>query len=405
VRGQGVRRRAARDQRLRRALLLAAPPDEIAAQRRSWQLARTAFDEREPTPWPQRNARGLVAAAAAVAILASVLSPPGRAVISDVRDALGTDKVAGVPQARPAIFSLPAKGRLLTTAPTGSWIVAADGSKRRLGDYDEASWSPRGLHVVASTRSQLVALTPKGETRWSLARPRVHDARWSPSGFRVAYLSGANLRMVGGDGTDDGRLGGALAVAPAWRPVEEHVLAYVDRGENLTVLEADTAETLWSTATGADPLHLEWSSDGSRLLVANTTDGGRFTLAVYDEGGRRLQSLIFPGRFADAAFSPDDHRIALARQRAGRSELLLVDGDVLRRQQPVFSGAGRFSDLAWAPGGRWLVLGWQSADQWLFIRSTEVEKIKAVSSLRKQFDPGGTGAGAFPRIEGWCCPG
>jgi len=394
-----------RDQRLRRALLGAAPPDEVNAQRRSWQLARSAFDEREPTPWPQRNARGLVAAAAAVAILAAILSPQGRAVISDVRDALGTEKVVGVPRARPALFSLPAEGRLLTTAPTGSWIIATDGSKRRLGDYDEASWSPRGLHVVASTRSQLAALTPKGKVRWSLARPRVHDARWSPSGFRVAYLSGANLRMVAGDGTDDGRLGGALSVAPAWRPVEEHVLAYVDRDGNLTVLETDSADTLWSAVTGPGPLQLEWSSDGSRLLIVTSTGGGRFTLAVYNEEGRRLQSLVFRGRFGDAAFAPDDHRIALVRQRAGRSELLLVDGDILRRQQPVFDGAGRFGDVAWSPGGRWLVLGWESADQWLFIRSTDVEKIKAVSSLAKQFDPGGTGAGAFPRIEGWCCSG
>ncbi len=392
-----------RDQRLRRALLGAAPPDEVNAQRRSWQLARSAFDERVPTPWPQRNARGLVAAAAAVAILAAILSPQGRAVISDVRDAVGTEKVVGVPRAQPALFSLPAAGRLLTTAPTGSWVVAADGSKRRLGDYDEASWSPRGLHVVASTRSQLAALTPQGKVRWSLARPRVHDARWSPSGFRVAYLSGANLRMVAGDGTDDGRLGGALSVAPAWRPVEEHVLAYVDRDGNLTVLETDSSETLWSAVTGPEPLQLEWSSDGSRLLAVTSAGAGRFTLAVFNEEGRRLQSLVFRGRFGDAAFSPDDHRIALVRQRAGRSELLLVDGDVLRRQQPVFAGAGRLSDVAWSPGGRWLVLGWQSADQWLFIRSTDVEKIKAVSSLAKQFDPGGTGSGAFPRIEGWCC--
>ena len=63
------------------------------------------------------------------------------------------------------------------------------------------------------------------------------------------------------------------------------------------------------------------------------------------------------------------------------------------------------SDVAWSPGARWLLLGWQSADQWLFLRSTAVEKVKAVSSLAQQFDPGGTGAGPFPRIEGWCCGG
>ena len=395
------------DRELRRALLRTPPPDELGAQRRTWRLARAAFDEREPTPWPRRHARPLIAAAAGIALVAALFSSPGRAVINDVREAIGKDKVAGVPQAKPALFSLPAEGRVLVTAPKGVWVVNADGSRRRLGDYDEASWSPRGLHVVASSRSQLVALTPKGTVRWAIARPRVHDARWAPSGFRVAYLSGANLRVVAGDKTGDRRVDSAARVAPAWRPGEEHVLAYVARGGNLRVTQTDESQTLWSSRVAGTPLHLEWTADGSRLLSIASVEGGEFTLAVYDQGGRRLQSLAFTGRFAAAAFAPNDHRIALARgmtnQKSEASELLVVDGDSIRRQQPVFTGKGRFSDVAWSPGGRWLLLGWESADQWFFIRSTDVEKVKAVSSLAKQFDPGGTGAGAFPRIEGWCC--
>jgi hypothetical protein len=395
------------ERELRRALLGIRPPDELGAQRRSWQLARAAFDEREPTPWPRRHARLLLAAAAAIALLAAVLSPPGRAVISDVREALGTEKVAGVPQARPALFSLPAEGRVLVTAPRGVWVVEADGSKRRLGDYDEASWSPQGLHVVATSRSQLAAVRPTGVVRWTLARPAVHDARWSPSGFRIAYLSGSNLRVVAGDKTGDRRLDGAADVAPAWRPVDQHVLAYVDSSGTLRVRDTDSDRTLWSARVRATPAHLEWSADGRRLLTVVPLSPSRFALTVYDDAGRRLQSIPLPGAFAGAAFAPDDHRIALIRrarvQNGEASELVVLDGDSIRGQTPVFSGRGRFGDVAWSPGGRWLLLGWQSADQWLFIRSTAVEKIKAVSSLAQQFDPGGTGVGPFPRIEGWCC--
>lgn len=392
------------DRELRRALLGIAPPDELGAQRRSWQLARAAFDRREPAPWQRRHARALVAAAAAVALLAAVLSPPGRAVIDDVRDAIGTEtKVAGVAPAKPALFSLPAEGRVLVSAPTGVWVVDTDGSKRRLGDYDEASWSPRGLHAVVSTRSQLVAVRPTGAVRWTLARPRVHDARWSPSGFRIAYLSGSNLRVVAGDKTGDRRLDGAAAVAPAWRPGEQHVLAYVTADGTLRVVDTDADATRWTARPRAVPAQLEWSADGTRLLVVVPLSSSRFALTVYDGTGRRLQSLPLPGAFGAATFAPDDHRVALVRTRAGRSELLIADADLLRRQEPVFEGKGTFSDVAWSPGGRWLLLGWKSADQWLFIRSTDVEKIKAVSSLAKQFDPGGTGADAFPRIEGWCC--
>jgi dipeptidyl aminopeptidase/acylaminoacyl peptidase len=391
---------------LRRALLAIQPPDELGAMRRSWQLARAAFDEREPTPWSRRHPRWLVAAAVAIAALAALVSPQGREVIADVRKALGTENVAGVREARTPPFSLPAEGRVLVTAPSGVWVVEANGSKRRLGDFDEASWSPGG-RAVASTRSQLAAIGPTGEVRWTLARPRVHDARRSPSGSRIAYLSGSNLRVVAADKSGDRRVDGAADVAPAWRPGEQPVVAYVSADGVLTVRDTDTDETLWTSGTRATPAQLEWSADGRRLVTVVPLSDSRFALTVYDEAGRRLQSLPLPGTFVDAAFAPDDHRIALIRRQRAEygetSELLVVDADSIRRHTPVFAGRGRFGDVAWSPGSRWLLLGWQSADQWLFLRSTAVEKVKAVSSLAQQFDPGGTGVGPFPRIEGWCC--
>jgi hypothetical protein len=389
---------------LHKALLETVPPDEMGAQRRSWRVVRTAFGQREPTPWPVRHQRPIAAVAIAVALLAALLSPPGRAVLRGVRDAVGTEKVVGVPRARPALFSLPAKGRVLVSAPTGVWVVSADGSRRKLGSYAEATWSPRGLYVGVSKRHQLAAVTPMGVVRWTLSRPRVHHPRWSSSGFRVAYLSGSNLRIVAGDGTADRRLDSAQDVAPAWRPGDEHVLAYVDRNQTVNIVQTDTNQTLW-TAGGiaAHPMQLEWSADATRLLVVRRLPGARFLLIVFDDGGRRLQSLEFPGRPLDVAFAPGDHRIALVRRLGPRSELLVVDGDTLRSQKPVFSGKGTFRDVAWAPSANWLLLGWESADQWLFIRSTDVSKVKAFSSLRVQFDPGASGGGTFPRIEGWCC--
>ena len=392
------------ERRLRKALLATAPPDEIGAQRRAWRVVRTAFGGREVTPWPIRHQRPILAAAVGVAVLAAVASPPGTAVLREVRRAVGTEKVVGIPQARPALFSLPAPGRVLVAAPSGVWVVSAGGSRRNLGDYEEATWSPRGLFVGASKRHQLAALTPKGDVRWALSRRRVQHPRWAPSGFRVAYLSGRSVRVVAGDGTGDERIDGAQAVAPAWRPGTEHVLAYADRTGTVNVVATDEHQTLWTAAglaTGAS--QLEWSADATRLLVLRKLQGARFALVVFDAGGRRLQSLEFEGRAVDAAFAPAGRRIAVIRRIGDRSELLVVEADTLRRQKVVFSGKGRFSDVAWAPSGRWLLLGWESADQWLFVRSTDVSKIKAVSSLAVQFDPGGSGLGEFPRIEGWCC--
>jgi hypothetical protein len=394
------------ERRLRRELLAVAPPDEIGAQRRAWRVVRTAYTDRVPTPWPIRHRRPLAAAAIGVVLVAAAFSPPGRAVIDGVRDAVGTEnvKVVGVPQARPALFSLPTEGRILVVSPTGAWIVSANGSKRRLGDYDEATWSPKGLFVGASKRHQLAALTPKGDPRWALPRPRVHAPSWSPSGFRVAYLSGRNLRVVAGDGTDDRRLDTAQNVRPAWRPVQEHVLAYADRAGNVRVVDTDERRTLWTADDSASsPMQLAWSQDASRLLAVRRVAPGRFALVVFDDAGHRRQYFELRGDPVDAAFAPDGHRLALVRRLGARSQLLVVDADTLRRRTTVFAGRGRFSDVTWSPDARWLLLGWESADQWLFIRSTNVSKIKAVSSLALQFDPGGTGRGAFPRIEGWCC--
>jgi hypothetical protein len=212
---------------------------------------------------------------------------------------------------------------------------------------------------------------------------------------RIAYLSGSNLRLVAGDGTGDRRIDSAQDVAPAWRPSAEHVLAYANRSGAVTVLATDENQTLW-TAGGAavNPEQLEWSADATRLLVSRRLPGGQFALVVFDADGRRRQTLAFDGQF-----------VAVVRRLGLFSELLVVAADTLRQQQVVFRGRGRFSDVAWSPNGRWLLLGWESAGQWLFIRSTDVSKVEAVESLATQFDPGGTGTGEFPRIEGWCCPG
>ena len=59
-----------------------------------------------------------------------------------------------------------------SSAPSdGAWAVAADGSRRRLGDYAGVSWSPHGLFVVGWRGGELVAMEPSGRVRWSLARP------------------------------------------------------------------------------------------------------------------------------------------------------------------------------------------------------------------------------------------
>ena len=174
-------------------------PDETGAESRAWEVVRSAYLEREQVAARHRPRwRLAVAPAAAVIIAALALSPAGASVGRFITRALGEQHAA------PALFSLPSSGRILVSGPGGTWTAAADGSTRRLGPWSQASWSPHGLFVAVASGDRLAAVDPHGTVRWALARPAVSDPSWySPSGYRVAYLSAGTLRVLAGDGTGD----------------------------------------------------------------------------------------------------------------------------------------------------------------------------------------------------------
>src|SRR3954465_4352500 len=123
---------------MRRALEHIAIPGEHEARERAWPIAHAAFLEREHAQRRPRTLRIALGAGVATAALLGILSPPGRAVLDNIREAVGVE------HAQPALFSLPARGRLLVASDAGIWVVQQDGSKRLLGRYQEASWSPFG---------------------------------------------------------------------------------------------------------------------------------------------------------------------------------------------------------------------------------------------------------------------
>jgi hypothetical protein len=390
------------EDRLRELLRDQPIPERDPAEERAWRLLRAAFEaehrEARPTPRPRPVRLVLALAAAVLAAAALALTPAGAEVgdlISDVVD-------PGRERAEPVLTELPSGGRLLVESARGPWIVQPDGSKRLLGQYDQATWSPQGLFVEVTREHELLATDPVGAVRWSVPRRgRVHDPAWSPSGFRVAYLSGDSLRVVAGDGTEDRRLDERVAdTPPAWEPGQRHLLTYVDRDGRVRLVDVDSGRQSWASGRFAtDVKSLAWSLDGRRLLVLTSS-----FYSVLDDRGRSIAKGPTRGTADVAAFSPDGP-IALIRHSggrttAGRSELVLVDE--LGREHRLFSGPGRFDNLTWSPDGRWLLLSWRDADQWLFIRPDE--KPIAVSNISRQFDPGATGASEFPRVSGWCCP-
>ncbi|MEA2144216.1 MAG: hypothetical protein QOI64_2646 [Solirubrobacteraceae bacterium] len=393
------------EQQLREALRDAVPEDE-RARRRAWQVVQASYAEREPSRRrrPRRRLVALAVAAALVPVAAAggaAASAPHSAVGQWVRGVLGV----GERDVRRALVAVPGGGRLLVQGEAGTWVVSADGAKRRLGDYTGAAWSPRGLFVVAWRGGELTALDPGGKVRWSLARPEpIALARWAPvNGYRIAYLAGGGLRVVNGDGTADRRLAAAArrSVAPAWRPDDAHVLAYADARERIDVVAADSRERLWRSARLPGLAQLSWSADG-RLLLAATRRG----LVLFDAAGRRMFTRPMPAGsvLQEVAWAPRRSQVAVVRRvvAAGRSEVLLLDPQRGLRGRVLFTGPGRFGAPAWSPDGARLLIGWPEADQWLFLRARGRGRLTAVANIARQFGPGDA-TPAFPRSVRWCC--
>jgi hypothetical protein len=331
-----------------------------------------------------------LACALAVAVVVASVSAPGDAVARWVREVLGT----GRPDARPALVRVPGGGRLLVGSAGSAWVVSPDGSRRRLGDYDGASWSPRGLFAAVWRGGELLAVEPGGAVRWSLARSEpIASARWSPvDGYRIAYVTGGTLRIVYGNGAYDRPLAQVTAeVAPAWRPDAAHVVAYADRRDRVHVVAADSGRELWrSRVRGV--FEIAWAPDGRRLVAATPR-----RIVVLGRGGRALAVRALPhGVVADdVSFSPDG-RLAVVRRGGGRS-------DVVVGGHRLFTGPGRFGRVAWSPSGRRLLVPWPGADQWLFL-SADGGHPAAVANIARQFARGPRRS-AFPDAVEWCCPG
>jgi hypothetical protein len=370
-----------RERELERRLSEAEVPDEAAAEERAWEVVRTAYANRTPVRPTYRTRRLALALAGGIAVLAIGLSPAGAKVGDLVEDVIGV----GEENARPALRSLPAAGELLVESEQGVWIVREDGSKRLLGDYDDATWSPRGLYVAAAADDQLVAVEPDGDPRWTVpaspASARIRHPRWGGVGFdtRIAYRSGDDLRVVAGDSTDDRLIARDVApVAPAWRPIAGkidvsdsrgvHVLTYVDGDKRIHTVDVETMRPLRTTP-----------SDLERLSVPPA--GGPI----------------------NRASSPDGRELATVR-RVGRRDELILQRDGAAKSQVLFSARGNLTGPTWSPDGRWLLVGWPEADQWIFIRTDRPDHVIAVGHISEQFDPGGSGDGSFPRVSGWILP-
>jgi hypothetical protein len=388
-------------ERVRRALREAPVPDEAGAADRAWALVERAYESREPVGWRRRHRGPLIALIAASVLVLAALTPPGMAVVDRFRDAVGREP------SQPALVELPAPGRVLALSSEGPWVVHEDGSKRLLGGYEDASWSPTGLFVVATRGRQLIALDPEnGEPRWSLSRTEpVSDPRWSGGGLdtRIAYRAGDTLHVVAGDGSPDAVVADGVApLAPAWMR-DSHVLAYVDARGRVHVVDADTHQQLWRTSAVKAVRDLAFFRD--RLVVTTASRvvvfrrGKETPFLRVQSGHVLLDTALLPfGGVLYADYDPNTDSTALFR-----SDCTVAGACRLMPDARMFEGPGRISNLVTSPDLTWIAAGWPAADQFLFFKSAprRLGKVDAVSNVTAEFSPGGDAGGVFPVMLGW----
>jgi hypothetical protein len=385
-------------------------PGEAEAAARSWPVVEAALAEHlsgEPgaAPAPRRVPFGrrrpvlrfaLVLALIAAGLLAA-LTPAGADVGDWIGDRFATDEEPSVP----AFAPLPKGGSVLAISRSGAYAVSADGNTQHLGFFTDAGWSPRGKHVVGVDGRRLIAVTPTGMVKWTLAEPhRVSHPAWSTDeGFAVAYLERSSLRVVAGDGdpvTNRRVRGRAAAVRPAWLPHSDRVLTYATRDGTIATIDVSTGRMLWRAPVSAEAL--AWSRDGRRLVALSSR-----SLTVLDESGRIRGTIALPGVARELALHPSGRKAAVRVGRGGETRVLQVPldgaGEHAHRAARRELFQGDVDGIAWSQNGRRLLVGWRGAGQWLLLGPGN--RIRPLHDVSREL--GSTGG--FPRVAGWCCAG
>lgn len=347
----------------------------------------------------------LATASSLAALLAGLLLTPAGAA---VRDWVGDALVASPPHPEPTLGQIPGGGRLLVQSGDGPWVVQPDGSRHRLGEYDEATWSPHGLFVAAARKRRLSALEPDGSLRWSIvAQARTGAPRWSASGERIAYRSGDELRTIAGDGTEDRLLAGPTSaappalIAPSWSPDDDDALAYLTGDGQIRIVDGKSGIDLAQAPARGDVTWIEWGAGGKEILDASPSQ-----VRVRSVRGKRPRlgrahrlPIAKDATVVGAALAPQRPLAAVVLtywKRHGTYSTVLVYGPGNKPRLLLKAPGSLGHDITWSPDGKRLLVPWPGANEWLFLPLGRGQA-SAVADISAAF------TSSFPQVEGWCC--
>ena len=211
-----------------------------------------------------------------------------------------------------------------------------------------------------TTREALLAVTPNGTVRWRVVPPaRPRGPRWSPDGFRLAYLAG---RSCASSSATAPTTGSSSATPATSRPRSGRLPPARRLGRRRRARPPRRRRPRRARMALRRPRparHPHALLVGRRHARAGRRRPQRDRVRA---GHRRRPHHAHPAAPAAAAFPPAGNGApALLEHRDGQSAIRL-----LGRRKPLIETSGRYRGLVWSPDGRWLFTRWGS--QWLLVR-------------------------------------
>jgi hypothetical protein len=177
-------------------------------------------------------------------------------------------------------------------------------------DDQTPDWSPDGTQIVfvsdrdGNQELYVMQADGSGQTRLTETTEAERRPRWSPDGSKLTYVTWpeANVFVVRADGTDRRQITDdpALDNYPVWSPDGASLafLTFRDGNAEVYTVDANGESATRITNTARDETDgLDWSPDGTRLVVAAADAGGEgadpasqeiYTLAADGSDRQRL---------------------------------------------------------------------------------------------------------------------
>ncbi len=233
-----------------------------------------------------------------------------------------------------------------------------------LDDVSYARWSADGRWVAferGTTRGRpipgsLWVVDGSREPRQVFDGPRLWA--WSSTGARLAVIHGSSLSVVDpstGRTTELASTVGDVTLAPAWSPDGTRIV-FGARGGSISSVDVRAGEHSRLVQLPGENLDsvdgVEWSPDGSRLLILYDLGTGDRRLVVMNADGSDI-AVLAEGEVVGFDWSPDGSRIAFTE--ALRVFVAPADGSTRSLVASLPNDAR--TSLVWSPDGSQIALG------------------------------------------------